>query len=399
MDSTEKVKFEMKNTKQLDEITGLKGILIAIVFISHFTCIFYNAVQTGLAEQSHYPVELLVARTPFSFFINGSMAVFVFMCISGFLLSYHFYQSYDKNQIALLGIKKYLKFIGPIFLSMFIGVAGRMTGVLGSEAVSPELEIITKSTFLKQFNGELKVFVFLKALFFDTYFVGLNAYSPVLWFMKWEFLGSILTIMFLAAFGKSKGRYVMYLISGIFIFRYAPNYLTFLFGSLIGDFFVNRKKLLPEIMCVLSIELGILGGGYSAGHMPATGIYSKIPPNCFGADTRTLCYCISSCLIVFAVVNSNYICRFFKLALFRFLGEHSLYILIIHQAILFICTNLLFLKLYNWNHNYNANAFSIFLITTIITITLSKLLYTYFEPYWNRAVKKSIFYWMERMTQ
>lgn len=85
--------YEEKSTKgtqgrQIDCLTGLKGICAIIVVLLHFVTGFFPTMYNGDISLQHLGIEAIISNSPLFVLINGQFVVYIFWAISGFLISY-----------------------------------------------------------------------------------------------------------------------------------------------------------------------------------------------------------------------------------------------------------------------------------------------------------------------
>jgi hypothetical protein len=117
-------KQQLMQQNRLTHIDGLRGLAALVVMVSHFLCTFYPAFQTidAVDVQTRSGIELFITATPFNFWYNGNFAVCIFFVISGYVLSYSYFQNRGHGIYLLLGIPQVFQtyhscivYIGSVF--------------------------------------------------------------------------------------------------------------------------------------------------------------------------------------------------------------------------------------------------------------------------------------------
>lgn len=90
---------------------------------------------------------------------------------------------------------------------------------------------------------------------------GDGRYNSVLWCMNIILIGSYLTYLFLAAFAKTKGRFIVYMIAAFLCLKF-PDYTAFLCGILAADFLTHTKLPLKPIMGGIYVMAGFIIGNF-----------------------------------------------------------------------------------------------------------------------------------------
>ena len=106
---------------KLSSLEGLRGIASFIVVIDHYILAFFPAMFFPLKYAFHYPIEKVIASTPLSILYNGDLAVVIFFVLSGFVLSFKFFQKPDKEIAISSFIKRYPRLTIPVIFSCFVG--------------------------------------------------------------------------------------------------------------------------------------------------------------------------------------------------------------------------------------------------------------------------------------
>lgn len=212
-------------TKKINCIEGLRTIGWIGIFLCHFR---YSMLPN---------LSLFIDKTPLSFFYSGNPYVRMFFVISGFVLSYKYFNfDISLQKIPKEMIRRYFRLMPLIFLFSLIIYIFMKLGFLKNLEVA---EITNSKTFLASFNNfEPSIFRCLKEALFNNYLIGDALYIGPLWTIKYEFLGSLLVILSVSIFKNQKIRYLFY---PIFLLAYKSYFNYFIIGMIICDLYLNQK--------------------------------------------------------------------------------------------------------------------------------------------------------------
>ena len=242
-----------KNTKLL-ELEGLRGIAALFVVFAHLKWLFFeedfNRYLRGLDASGSAAAFLLkcLSLAPF----NGRFCVWIFWTLSGFALSYHFFQlrragakAQSRSYLPEAALRRYPRLVLPVLAAaLFAFVLVRLGWMHSTElalAVGPPGRPDIWMTQNYQFTPTLPGAV--TAAFWTTFFSFHNAplFDPPLWTMKRELVGSFFLFGFLAVFGARSWRWPVYLFAGLLFIGVRQIWLdSFLAGIVLCDFRVNH---------------------------------------------------------------------------------------------------------------------------------------------------------------
>jgi len=157
---------------------------------------------------------------------------------------------------------------------------------------------------------------------YDVYFHNNPAHSPIppLWTMPIELLGSVFLVILLMTVGRTRIRFVAYLVAIASIWLWQPYISLFIVGITISEYigsgasnFVKFPNMLG-FMCIAASAIATI-------FMPGTPY-----------DTP---YALSAALMVFGVVNYAPAQRFLALPLSRWMGKISFPLYLLHHIVLF----------------------------------------------------------------
>jgi peptidoglycan/LPS O-acetylase OafA/YrhL len=166
------------------------------------------AVVLGHIVIAFTPYLLPIRRTPFNFAINGSAAVVLFFVLSGYVLTRRYFQSHDDMSIARGMLKRWPRLMGPVLLAVLCSWALFTLDAYFHEGAG----LLSGSGWLQSFGGapgypfdhrlrralgQGAVLVFVRE--------SASGFDPVLWTMKFEFIGSFISFGFAFLLDKLRG--------------------------------------------------------------------------------------------------------------------------------------------------------------------------------------------------
>jgi len=216
----------MQEVKKLDCLDGLKVIACFMVFNFHFVNLFYPGEYCLLPEYYHAPtIEYLIGSTPLNILCGAKFAVRIFLALSGFLVGYRFFLTGDKESLKSGAIKKYFRLVLPIVAaSIFVYILMKLSLYQNAEA-----SVLAHS---EVFSGNYNTFApsladALKEAFIGCFITGANQYNGPVWFIFYEFFGSLMIAVTLLLIGNKKWRYYIYAVMAGVVFFFGFFFLIF----------------------------------------------------------------------------------------------------------------------------------------------------------------------------
>lgn len=377
---------------KLKYVDGLRGMGAAIVYICHFVLAFYFAAYSLDPSQSHIAgaFEVALGKTPVNLLFNGNFAVRLFYLISGYVLCLSYFKTYDRNKLYEGQKKRYFRLVIPILFTNFVVFLMMRLGFYHNAQASQ----ITKSIpWLRDFNGMQPDFIsMLKESLFGAFFFGSNQYNGVLWTIPVLFLGALLVYAVAALFGRWKYRYVVYAVLCIALLfgnrNITMDYIAILSGYFLCDFMQTQKKwvtLIQKIKWIL--PLLFVAGLYLASYpvQPGDGSILKNTVYSVLRIPMVVPYHLAGALcIVFAVLNSEQLQRFFGNALFTYLGKISFSLYLIHFPIIATFSCWFFLHFYQ-KVGYGLTVLLDFVLTSIFVLCASEWMNRYVEGFGKKV--------------
>ena len=355
---------------------GLRGFAAFIVFLHHYVLAFYPAMYTGLGIQAHNSFEVPVSGTPLRLFYSGSLPISVFFCLSGFVLSIRFFKTKDSMSVVSGAARRYVRLVIPILAASTFVFVLMSLGVFHNH----EAAYITRSDWLYKYFGQSPDFtIMLRESIFDVFYHNSRAYNPVLWTMQVELYGSFLVFGSLLVFGRLRYRPLAY--AALVILFFDTYYLGFILGMLVSD--LSANGLFARLKDKLPLVAGLLVAGITLGlyNIPENGsrtMYSLITFNTPDVKFGILYTTLGAAMILFALVNSTHMQRFFSNRVMDFLGKLSFSLYLLHLSIIFTFSCFMFGYLER-SLTYNSSVLLTFPPTLALVVASSWVMYRYVD--------------------
>jgi len=235
-------------SKKVGFVDGVRGLGALVVVFHHFSWAFLPAMVGGDFALAHLRVEKLVYDSPLYLMIAGGFAVCMFFVLSGFALSYKFFQTQRHEEVTSGAVRRYFRLAPVVVTAVMLSCGLLALGLYFNN----QAYVASASPWLKaSWQGSAS---FIDALKFGLYgvFFGnshgaeVSRYDNVLWTMQVEFFGSFMVFAFLAIFGRQPRRWIAYIVA-LFLLR-NTYYLGFAFGVALCDWYVmmQQRERLPE---------------------------------------------------------------------------------------------------------------------------------------------------------
>lgn len=379
--------------KKITYLEGIRGIAAFLVIFNHFMVAFFPATYWGDSMKSNLfgNFEVFLSQSPLNLFSNGNFAVCIFFILSGFVLSYSYFKTYNTNKVTSSAIKRYFRLTLPI-LFIFIIIALLMKNNL---FFNKEASVITGSTIWleKFFNFDINVLSILQNAFCEVPFNGSSEYLTVLWTITYELIGSFITYLFILLFGKMNKRYIAYIayIAFIIIFH-QTYYLAFILGILLSDLFCNSNKIFSKksvkVFSILVFVLALYLGSYPSGIKPTNNEYKFIASINIDAPLYLFYHTIGAAMLIFSILSSNILQKILSFKPLVFIGEISFSVYLVHVVVLCSFSSYVFIKIYESLNRYLVS----FGITLIISIPIIILISYIFEKIIVKNINKLLNY-------
>jgi peptidoglycan/LPS O-acetylase OafA/YrhL len=344
-----------RNAK-LAELEGLRGIAALFVVLAHVQALFFqedfSRYLRGL-DASGSPAALLLKCLSLAPF-NGRFCVWIFWTLSGFALSYHFFQlrvvgakAKSRSYLPEAALRRYPRLLLPVLAATLFSFVlirlGWMHSAQLAVAVAPPGRPDAWIAENYHFTPTLQDAV--TGAFWTTFF-SFHApplFDPPLWTMKREIVGSFFLFGFLAVFGARSWRWPVYCFAALLFIGLRQIWLdSFLAGIVLCDFRVNhlagfvREAERRVGRFTLLRESAVLALAVALVLVAAIGFFDQKMVREIDSDPVSDCaYIVLSFLIMAWIEFSVFLKHLLSRPFFSFLGKISFGLYISHYPFLF----------------------------------------------------------------
>ena len=340
----------IEKKQKIKYLDGLRGLAALAVVMDHAFDAFFASTNISPFEVRHSSFEDLFFKTPLHLILNGHFAVIIFFILSGFVLSYKFFNEHDYNSPISGAVKRYFRLAIPVSASIFIMFILWKTHLINLQPIYKE----TLSSWIGMQKDFAPHFIdMIRTAFYGVFIEGDGRYNTVLWTISLEFIGSMLVFAFLALFGKLSKRFIVYFVLAVIFFK--TPFLAFIFGIILADRFeylrssgfskwMNKGLFIPVTAIALLI-----------GSVPFTPYFSYAYPSLkfLNIDSYTRIQTIHTfvaALLVVSIICSKPLISFLSHKIFTYLGRISFGVYLMHIPVLFTLTMFAFIHLRNHFH-------------------------------------------------
>jgi peptidoglycan/LPS O-acetylase OafA/YrhL len=313
---------------------SLRGIACLFVVLSHLSLVFYpqlhNFYKSNLPTST---VLWIIHNSPLSFFYSGTGAVFIFFCLSGYVLTSSIMSAQDKvKKIKASIVKRYPRLVIPSILSCVMMWFLTCFFVVDLNNVS--------SWFSDSIYKDYSIFdsVYYGAI--ESFLYGEVKYNPVLWTMQIEFLGSVLLFicLYLNMFEEGFKVVSCFLFISFFDMNvyFFLGMVSFIAGAIIyvSDVFISKKYA----YFVFILGLYFIGvHETSVSYVFFYDVFSSVNSTYISYVYPVLNF-LGGLLIVLSVVKFDVMKVLFCSNFLTYLGKLSFSIYLIHFGLMYIFT-------------------------------------------------------------
>lgn len=370
---------------KISSLDSIRGIAALMVVIYHFTSAFLPRVVGEPLTPVHTNYDDLVHKTPLSLVLaGGTMAVTMFFVLSGFVLTYKFYQGRQKSLFSS-AIKRYFRLMPVALFSVLFGFFLIKLGLMHFK----EAGEITGSAWLRQTffmfdpslmdaikQGTIGIFVF------PSNVINFAPLNPVLWTIYYELIGSILVFSLASLVKNHKKRWALYLISVIGFLN--TFFVGFIVGAIMADIYANAPSLVNKIKNLkLFYKISFLMTALLLAGYPNQGDLGKYWGALTLFDSSQLASAQVTQLVSAIIIITLALCwvrfeRILGIKPLLFLGKISYGLYAVHFLIIFSLTSWLFVWL-NRNFGYLESVLAASVISLPFMIVLAWLVHKYIE--------------------
>lgn len=188
---------------KIQYIQGLKGLAMLIVVLMHFYLVFNPALTYRMES---FPTHI---------FVNGNLAVCMFLLLSGFVISKGTskFTSFDILKGALL--KRYFRILFPTSIVVIVAYIMYLTHVMHIQEIAQTLE----NSRIEEYYTGVTIRKFLEYLLFAP--LGKNALLGPCWMLIFVYMGTMLIYLLHFATNNMKTLKMLFVfVIVVFVCRY-----------------------------------------------------------------------------------------------------------------------------------------------------------------------------------
>lgn len=371
-------------------LEGLRGFAAFMVVIQHYIGGWYTSDE--IISKEVPSIMRILMKSPLSLLWNGNLAVCIFFVLSGYVLSYKFFKTNDKQVVISGIIRRYWRLALPAVASIILALILLSSGFFYNH----EAARITSSSFLDTYwSYDANVLGALIQGFYTTFFAydktfDAASYNSVLWTMHIELYGSFIVFGSLLLCGNYSKRWLFSILS-LIIFSKSPYSIGFLVGMFICDIHnQNSKRLIP-----IPVNLN----EYTAFFILIFSLFLEYSTSFaikwMNPNLLNYFHICAASLLVFSIFELCHIQKILENKFFSFLGKISFSLYLVHFPILGSLASYIFLTMIKNQFSYNISFFFSFIISLSITFLVSYFFYEYidqktihFTKFFEKVLKK-----------
>lgn len=369
-----------QNNKRIDWLDGTKGILCILIFIHHFLLIFFPAIHFGASVPSYlYGVDTYLSQSPLSVIFNGNYMVALFCVISAVVISRNVMCIEDKSKLADTVAKRYFRLMLPLLGVGFVTYLFSQLGFFSNV----EVGALLKSPWaVAYYNDPISFGEFISSSFIRTWFYGDSTLATSFWMLSKLFIGTFVCIlMSLITWKYPKNAFVFYVFLILVYIDRSNLIFAFVLGTLIAWISVYSTKLFNRYAGIFALLLGVLLGGYPSGVEP-TNFYKYI-----SFLSYIDLHIIGAALTIYGLFSCQVLQKLLSTKIFRWLGQISYSVYLIHILVLFSLSTAVYKLLINYMGYYLSVGIS-FVVSLAMIVCLSSLYQKYVERLCNKLQGK-----------
>ena len=365
--------------RRIDWVDGLKGIACVLIFLHHFSLIFFPAAYYGeLAPSYLNGIDTYLAQSPLGVVLNGNFLVALFCMLSAFVLGLQILRLEDKSRLGSVVAKRYFRLMLPLFAVGLLVYLFLRFGLF----TNLETAAVTQSPWAVQYYREpIRFRDFLESALVKVWFYGDESLSTAFWMLSRLFYGSFLSILLSAVAWKYRQRaWILYVFVALLLLDRSELLLAFALGTLLAWMLENGIRL-PKFTPPVAVALGVVLGGYPSGIVAAN----------FYRFFRGLSYVdwhiLGAFVMLLGILSWEGAQKILSQRLFCRLGKISYSVYLIHIPLLFSFSTNVFL----WTREQLGYLGSVGLslgVSLAALIGISWLYHRYVETGCDRLLKK-----------
>lgn len=322
-------------------LESIRGLAALSVLWAHILATYFPTAEVGpgFGVDNKYPlITSLFYGFPLGFTGAGHFAVVLFFTLSGFVLSYKYFQTHSTVELQKQAAKRYFRLAIPVFAIVMVSWVMVSNGAFANTSKVAEITGSPEAGRIFDFAPTL-----WNALYDATIGVLVNnntQYDPVLWTMPLEFIGSFVLFGFLMLVGKLRYRWAFYIVAVIFLNH--SYYTCFILGAVLADIATNTKFIqhVREKVSALYVYIVLIAvaaiASFPYPDKGATGQrFQTIPfPGVDPGLSYILWHFLAAFLLLWVILVRKEIQNFLSAKVLVFLGGISFSLYLTHYLIL-----------------------------------------------------------------
>lgn len=373
-------------SSRLVPLEAYRGLAALIVLVHHFFLAFAPIITGRLPELRD---ENSLIGSPWFVLVNGTAAVGFFFTLSGFVLSWSYFQNQDTESLRRAFLRRWPRLAGIVVISAVLSAIVYKSGLYYfSEAAQ-----VSGSPWLsQQFNAVDKHPDLIRAAVHGatTFFTGNFSYNSNLWTMRPEFFGSMLVYM-LAPFLLLvlHGRHLLlalFVLCASAAYVFSPM-ISFMCGTFLSFAFTRHKPVLSPLASWALLLLSL----YCLGFREPIRYYAWVgmAPSHYVDLAETFIHTAGSAGLIFATMANQRIYRRLDNRYFALLGKLSFPIYLNQIVVIASASSFCYLYLQEVRISQSMVLVITFLCTLLGTLALSWPLEK-FDAWWVGVVSRHI---------
>jgi peptidoglycan/LPS O-acetylase OafA/YrhL len=371
------------NVSRLKYLDGLRGFAAIIVMLCHIITAFYphlySVYPPALDDQTS--LVKIIDSTPMRIFYQGNFALMLFFVISGYVITWNYFNRRDENYITSSAFRRYFRLTIPaLFACVIAYLILKFDLFFNIEAASLTNSSLIPSWLMVPYRFDADFIEMIKFALYGQYFNfhSETSYIIILWAGHALLLGPFLIYSFLAIFGQLSKRWILYVI--LVILFYNSLLLAFILGMIICDLDVNNVlQKINKIIIVLILFASIYFGSFTSTDFEFyKPLYSDFINSHFQLDLLYFYNTIGAALLIFAISRTPFLMNALATKIPLYLGKISFPIFLLHSVIICSLSCYLFTVFVDYC-SYFMSFFFVSVITIILTIIVSHIFYNYIE--------------------
>ena len=371
---------------RIDFIDGLRGFFALGVVYFHYSALFYPTTPWG--------------------FYNSASIVCGFFVISGFVLSYRFWQNRETKFLTSAALRRYVRLTPAPLVAILLACLFLKLDLL----VRTDQTVVLLFHHINEYTQTPSFFDAIKEGLWGMYFAfdKATSYDGVLWTMEYELKGSLMSLACLALLGNVKKRFLLYVV--FLLLTFDSLYLNFVLGIMLSDLMYSDegKKYFEMLKSknILSWMLFLVGSFLSYYALDICSfyawnenlnLYEKINFEIFktlNVDVEVFYHSIGIFMLIYSVIQLNFLQKIFNAKFFTTLGQYSYSIYLVHLPIATSFGGIVFFKCFQAGYSLGVSIFFASICGILITGIATFFLHNYVDIPAGKLAKRfeKIFY-------